>query len=252
MSDVPNRPIRRFPPLRRKPLVVTASALAGACVLALLADVALEHTARERIVRAAACKLRPAGRVSARLDGSLAGLRLLTGEVGSVHIEAEDVRRQGMDLSVAADLYHVTTKGRTSGGTATATLSYAALGNRIGDGMAGLRPQSDGHGGLLLTGTISGVPLPVTVHTGLTAAGDRLTVTPTDVSVLGEDFPVAHLAANPTTSRLAGKLAPRTVAIPQLPSGVRLTGVHTAPDGVELALSLPRSIAGAGNSTCAA
>ena len=64
----------RPPGLRRKPVVVTAAALAAALALTALTDVLIEHTARERIVRAAECRLRPVGRVHADLSGSLAGL----------------------------------------------------------------------------------------------------------------------------------------------------------------------------------
>jgi hypothetical protein len=238
--------------LRRKPLVVTASVVAGVLVLAAVADVLLERTARERIARAARCELSPTGPVSAKLSGSLAGLRLLTGRVGTVHIEAEDVRRNGTSMSVAADLHQVTTKGRTSGGTATATISYDELRKRLGSAAAGLSPGSDGHGGLVLTGTFAGIPLPITVHTRITTAADRLTVAPTDVSVLGEDFPLDRLAARPNTAGLAATLKPRTVKAPELPAGVRLTGTHAGAGGLGLTLSISHSVTSASSKGCSA
>lgn len=232
--------------------MVAACAVAGVLVLASVGDVVLEHVARTRIAEAASCRLRPVGTVRAGLSGSLAGLRLLTGRVGTVHIEADDVRRQGMDIAVAADLRDVTTKGAMSGGTATATVPYADLRSRMGSAAAGLRPSGDGRGGLLLTGTAAGLPLPVTVRTRITTTADAVTVTPLDVSVLGTDFPVAALASHAATKGLAGRLAPRTVQVPPLPSGVRLTGARAGADGLDLSLSVPRTAAGSGHNGCAA
>jgi len=228
---------------RRKPLVVVAAVLAGVLILSGGANVLLARTARQRIERAAMCKLRPAGRITADLSGRLAGLRLLTGTVGTVRIHAQDVRRGGMRMSVVADLRNVTTNGRTAGGTATATVAYDDLRARLGDAAAGLRPGTDGHGKLVLTGTLAGLPLPVTVHTRITVAADRVTVTPTTVSVLGEDFPLDRLAARPDGAGLARRLRPRTVTVPQLPTGVRLETVTAADGGLVMALSLPGSIA---------
>jgi hypothetical protein len=230
--------------------VVAAGTVVGAVILASIGDVVLEHVARGRIARAAACELRPAGAVRASLSGSLAGLRLLTGRVGSVRIEADDVRRQGLDIAVAAELRGVTTKGSMRGGTATATIPYDQLRSRMGTAAAGLRPSGDGRGGLLLTGTAAGVPLPVTVRTRITTSGDAVTVTPLDVSVFGADFPVAGLAAQPATRALAGQLAPRTVQVPPLPSGVRLTGARAGADGLDLTLSVSRTAAGSGHNGC--
>lgn len=252
-ADTPSgTPRGRTRPLRRTPLVVTAAVLVVVTAAAAAADVLIERTARQHIVHAAICRLRPTGPVSASLSGSLAGLRMLTGEVGTVHIEARDVRRNGTALSVTAELHHVTTKGTTSGGTATATIPYAELRKRLGDSVAGLSPGTDGHGGLVLTGTLAGIPLPVTVQTRITTAAGSLTVRPTSVSLLGQDFPVDRLAAQPDTKRLAGRLEPRTVKTPQLPGGVVLTGAHAGDDGLDLTLSLPRTIASAGSKGCAA
>jgi hypothetical protein len=227
-----------FTRLRRTPLLLTAGATAAAVALAGVGDLLLERAARDRIESAAACRLRPSGPVSADLTGTLAGLRLLTGDVGTVRIAAPDVRRDGTSLSVAAVLHGVTTKGAIGGGTATATLSYDQVGSRLGSGAAGLRPSSDGHGGLLLTGTLAGIPLPLTVHARLSTAAGRLTVTPTDVSLLGQDLPVAGLAADRRTAALAARLRPHSVTLPQLPDGVRLVDATTDAEGLRLDLAL--------------
>jgi AcrR family transcriptional regulator len=230
-------PRRRF----RKPLVVTALVVTAALVLTAVADVVVEYTVRHRIAQAAACKLRPSGAVSARFGGTLAGLRLLTGELGTLRISARDVRRDGIAMSVDVELYDVTTKGATSGGRASATVGYAQLGGRLGSAAAGLAPGPDGSGGLVLTGRLAGIPLPLTVHTRLTTTASTLTVTPAYLSLLGADFPLGRASANRTTSALARKLAPRTVRLPGLPAGVRLTGARATGDGIVLTLTLPRS-----------
>ena len=200
---------------------MTAAALAGATALTGVADLLIERIARQHIVHAAMCRLGPSGPVSASLSGSLAGLRILTGEVGTVHIEARGVRRGGTDLSVSADLHHVTTKGTTSGGAATATISYGELRKRLGGSAAELVPGTDGHGGLVLTGTLAGIPLPLTVHTALSTGADRITVRPTDVSVFGQDIPLDRLAARPGAEGLADRLGPRTVRTAPTPRGRR-------------------------------
>lgn len=229
---------RRSP---RGPRVITAMVLVGVLALTALADVVVERTARDRIARAAACKLRPSGAVSARIGGAFAGLRLLTGDVGTVRISARDVRRDGIALTVAAELHDVTTKGATSGGWASATVGYGQLGKRLGSAAAGLAPGPDGAGGLVLTGRLAGIPLPITVHTRLTTTPDTLTVTPWYLSLFGENFQLDPASPNRKTSSLARRLAPRTVRLPGLPAGVRLTGARATGDGIVLTLVLPRS-----------
>jgi hypothetical protein len=117
---------------RRRTLVVTSAVAAGAVLLAGVGDVVIEHVARERLVSAATCRLHPAGRVSADLTGTLAGLRQLTGDVGTVRISARDVRRGGLGMSVEAELHGVTTKGTSTGGSATATVPYGRLAGQLG------------------------------------------------------------------------------------------------------------------------
>jgi hypothetical protein len=242
-SPRPRRPwpLRRPRPLSRKAALVAGAGTVALAVLAGAGNVLLAQTARRHIVNAAVCRLSPVGRVSAHLSGSLAGLRLLTGDVGTVRISAEDVRRDGTSLSVAAELRGVTTKGHSSGGSATATIGYDQLAKRLGGGIAGLRPGPDGSGGLTLTGTLAGIPLPVTVRTRITTGAQQLTVAPTGIVVFGQDFPVDRLSASPQTSALAGRLAPRTVEVPQLPAGVRLTGASAGAGGLRLTLAISGS-----------
>lgn len=237
---------------RRKPLIVTAAVAAALVVGAGAADVAVEHAARGRIVDAAACRLKTTGPVSADLTSTFAGLRVVTGNLGSVHIAARNVRRDGTDLDVAADLHDVTTDGTTSGGSATATIGYGelqkrltGLGDDLSEDVEGLKAGSDS-GGLVLTGRVGRFGLPVTVHTRLTTAKDSLTVTPTTVTVLGQDVPVGELASMPGASGVADRLGPHTVRLPELPAGVRLSGAHADAEGLTLALAVDRGPAGRG------
>ncbi|WP_188281346.1 LmeA family phospholipid-binding protein [Streptomyces sp. CBMA29] len=236
---------RRSAP-RRRPLVVTAAVAALLAGTATAVDLAVEHTARGRIAEAVACRLKPSGPVTAELTSAFAGLRVLTGNLGSAHIAADGVRRDGTEVKVTVDLHDVSTDGTTSGGTATATIAYAELQKRLAarDGkVAGLTVGGEG-GGLVLTGGIGGLRLPVTVHTRVTTGKDSLTVTPTTVRVLGRDVAVADLASMPGGGDLAARLGPHTVALPELPDGVTLTGARTDGTGLALALDLARGAAG--------
>jgi hypothetical protein len=234
-------PAGRASALRRRPLLAGGCAVLALAMLAGVGDVLIERTARHRIVAAATCRLKPVGHVSAQLSGSMAGLRMLTGEVGTVRIRAQDVERDGTRLSVAAEVRGVTTKGGSSGGSAVATIPYDQVSERLGGGIAGLRPRADGPHGLALTGTLAGIPLPVTVRARISASGQELTVTPTDVAILGEDFTVDRLSSSPRTAALAGSLGPRTVPVPELPSGVSFTAFTAASDGLRLSLAISRS-----------
>ncbi|MER5488092.1 DUF2993 domain-containing protein [Streptomyces sp. NPDC002812] len=231
--------------LRRTPVLVTAgitAALAGVFV----ADVVVEHTAQERIARAAGCRLQARGPVTAELSGTFAGLRALTGQVGSVHLAAEGVRRADTDMDIKADLYDVTRDGGMSGGRATATIPYEALQKRLaesGDAAAGAEGLTVGGDakGLTLTGTVGGLGLPVTVHASTSATPTGVTITPTTVTVLGRELPIATVSGLPGASGLAERLAPRTVDVGELPEGVSLTGVRTTGDGLTLDASLAKS-----------
>ncbi|MFE9560427.1 LmeA family phospholipid-binding protein [Streptomyces sp. NPDC006487] len=233
--------------LRRTPALIAAGTVIT-LVGVFVADVAVEHSAQDRIARAAGCRLQARGPVTAELSGAFAGLRALTGQVGSVHLAAEGVRRADTDMDIKADLYDVTRDGGISGGRATATIPYEALQKRLADseeaaaGAEGLTVGGDAKG-LTLTGTVGTLGLPVTVHatTSTTAAG--LTITPTTVTVLGRELPIATVSGLPGAAGLAERLAPRTVEVGDLPEGVSLTGARTTGAGLSLDASLAKSAA---------
>lgn len=233
--------------LRRTPVLVTAG-VATALAAVFVADTVVEQTARDRIARAAGCRLEARGPVTAELSGAFAGLRALTGQVGSVHLAARGVHRADTDMDIKADLYDVTRDGGMSGGRATATIPYEALQKRLADsgetaaGTEGLTVGGDAKG-LTLTGTVGGLGLPITVHASTSATATGLTITPTTVTVLGRELPIATVSGLPGAAGLAERLAPRTVDVGDLPDGVRLTGARTTGAGLTLDASLAKSAA---------
>lgn len=233
--------------LRRTPALIAAGTVT-ALVGVFVADVAVEHTAQDRIARAAGCRLQARGPVTAELSGAFAGLRALTGQVGSVHLAAEGVRRADTDMDIKAELHDVTRDGGISGGRATATIPYEALQKRLAasgeaaSGADGLTVGGDAKG-LTLTGTVGGLGLPVTVHASTSATAAGLTITPTTVTVLGRELPIATVSGLPGAAGLAERLAPRTVDVGDLPEGVSLTGARTTGAGLSLDASLARSAA---------
>lgn len=219
-------------------------AIAGATVLILAAaalgvDLTVEQVAQQRVVSAASCRLAPSGHVSAELTSSFAGLRVVTGDLGTIRLSADDVRREGLTVDVRADLHHVTTKGTTSGGTATATVGYDQLQQRLGSQAKDLSVGSR-NGQLVLTGKLGPIALPISVETTMKTGTDSITVTPTSVDVLGQSVPVSELANLPGADKLRTQLAPHTVALPELPANAVLTGARATDDGLQLQFSLPR------------
>jgi len=224
---------------RRHKLV--AAALATAVTLgATGADLAIEHVADQRMARAISCRLRPAGPVRARFSDPVAGLEALTGTLGTGQIDADGIHRAGTDLNLRIVLHDVTTKGSYSTGTATATIPYASLQQRLGQGKnSSLTLGTDGTG-LTLTTTAGQLGFPITVNTALSVTPHSLTITPTTITLLGQQLPVtalAHLLPN-ASSALTSRLAPHTINVAQLPAGTELTSAHTSPAGLSLVLTL--------------
>ncbi|MFI5980104.1 LmeA family phospholipid-binding protein [Streptomyces sp. NPDC051555] len=240
-------------PMLRRPVPVLIAVGLTLTAAGAVTDLTVEHIARQRIEQAAACRLSPAGTVTADLLDPLAGLRSLTGDLGTVRVEARRVRHADTEMDVRADLRDVTTDGATSGGTATASVPYAALQKRLADAAPGMTVGGDGNG-LTLTGRAGtgALSLPVTVHAGVTATADSLTVTPTTVTVLGRTMPIDALAGLPGASAFTGELAPRTVPVGELPDGARLTGARADASGLAVSLSLSRTTGTTTGGKCAA
>ncbi|CAM5661384.1 hypothetical protein SAVIM338S_06782 [Streptomyces avidinii] len=233
---------------RRTP-VLAAAGLATVLAAALgTTDVVVARSAQDRIARAAGCRLEAGGPVSAELTGAFAGLRALTGEVGSLHLAARGVRRADTEMDVEADLHDVTRDGAVGGGRATATIPYTSLQKRLDDSARadgedsaeGMKVGGDAKG-LTLTGTVGRLGLPVTVRASTSTTANSLTITPTTVTVLGRELPIASLSGLPGTDGLAERLAPRTVDVGDLPDGVHLTGARPTGAGLSLDASVAPS-----------
>ncbi|MCY0943249.1 LmeA family phospholipid-binding protein [Streptomyces antarcticus] len=242
---------------RRKTLVITAACLVAATVAATATDLVVRSRVEERVVSAASCRLHARGPVTAELDSSFAGLRALTGSVGTVRVKAEGVRRQGTEMDVEAVLEDVTRDGAGAGGTAEATVPYSGLQNRLGgggegsgggDAAAGMTVGSDGKN-LVLSGSAGDLGLPVTVRTTLSTTADSLTVTPATIGVFGRDIPVDRVSSLPGASAFTDRLAPRTVRLDDLPAGVELTGAHAGGAGLVLSFSLNEETLGRSGGT---
>ncbi|MGW6685307.1 LmeA family phospholipid-binding protein [Streptomyces sp. NPDC054961] len=234
--------------LRRTPVLVTAGIATALAVALCTTDVVVAHSAQDRIARAAGCRLQADGPVSAELTGTFAGLRALTGEVGSLHLAAQGVRRADTEMSVEADLHDVTRDGAVGGGRATATIPYGSLQKHLADSApagdadaaADMKVGGDAKG-LTLTGTVGRLGLPVTVRASTSTTANSLTITPTTVTVLGRELPIASLSGLPGAADLAERLAPRTVDVGDLPDGVRLTGSRPTSAGLSLDVSVAPS-----------
>lgn len=223
----------------RRTLQLTAVGVTLAGLAAAFAtDAVVAHTAEQRISRAIRCGLNPTGPVTAQLSDTFAGLDTLSGTLGTVHVTANGVRKAGTDMNIDAVLHGVTTYGATTGGTATATIPYPALRQHLGSASTFVTFGTDGTD-LVLAGTLGGLGLPVNVATTVTTTGDTLTITPTSVTVLGQQLPVSALTSMPGGSGLAGSLKPYTVHLPGLPAGAQLTTAHPDQTGLALQLAIP-------------
>ncbi|MER5793358.1 DUF2993 domain-containing protein [Streptomyces sp. NPDC001980] len=234
--------------IRRTPLIL-AFGLCTLIVAAAAVDLTAGGTAQRRVARAVACRLTPTGPVTAQLTDSLAGLRVLTGHLGTVRVTADGVHRGGTDMNVEAVLRNVTAHGATDGGSATATITYRTLGKRMGGAAAGMSVGAEGTG-LALSGTPAGTGLPVTVHTAIATTSDSLTITPTRVSMFGRAVPVSTLSSVPSASGLAQSLEPRTITLPDLPARARLDAARPDSTGLVLRFSIPHT-AGLSKATAA-
>ncbi|MBT2450757.1 LmeA family phospholipid-binding protein [Streptomyces sp. ISL-43] len=220
---------------RRTLLLGSACALTLAVAAVAAADAYVEGKVERRVSEALACRLDTDKGVDAELEGTLAGLGALTGTVGTVRVTAGGVHHQGTDFDFVATLRGVSTDGRIDGGSATATVAYGQLAAKSGDEGQGMELGTDGSR-LTVTGGAGG--LPVTVVADLSTTANSVTITPATVSLLGRQVPVETLSAIPGAARIAGKLEPRTVEIPDLPEGARLTGAHAGAAGLVLDFAL--------------
>ncbi|MFJ3695522.1 DUF2993 domain-containing protein [Streptomyces sp. NPDC090052] len=225
--------------LRRRRNLVAAVLAAVVTLGATGTDLAIEHVADQRMARTISCRLKPAGPVRAQFLDPVAGLKALTGTLGTAQIDADGIHRAGTDLNLRIVLHDVSTKGTYGAGTATATIPYASLQQRLSKGKDSTLTLGTDGTGLTLNTSAGSSGLPVTVHTRLTVTPRSLTITPTTIDLMGRQLPVSALAHLPKASAgLTSRLAPHTIKLPQLPAGTELAAAHTDPSGLSLVLAL--------------
>lgn len=161
---------------------------------------------------------------------------VLTGELDRVSVRAADVKRGDVRAAeVDAELSQV----RLPGGQ-PARVGALDLSIRVGfdalPGTAGERPvHYRGVGGLLAvetTAPMAGQQLPVTVLARPAIDAGRLTVTPTEIEVLGMRRPAgAKLVERLTGGRDLSR------PLPTLPAALSWQGVDVADDGLRLRLT---------------
>ena len=203
--------IRRIPLNRRTGLMAGGALLCLTATAAVVGNASIEHRVESRVAAAADCRIQPSGNVTASLDGTFAGLEALSGKADSVTVHASDVNRHGVDVDVDATLHDVKNNGTTQGGTATVTASYDKL-TQYFNGKSNARDVtvgSDGTGLAFSTTTKQGVP--VTIHATLKTTDDSLSVTPTDITLLGRTVPVDTVSRFSGSSGIADRLEPKTV-----------------------------------------
>ncbi|MET9862865.1 LmeA family phospholipid-binding protein [Streptomyces smyrnaeus] len=217
----------------RRTVLVPAAALVTVLTAGGGANAFVEHKAQERVAEEARSRLGSNADVHAELTDPLAGLKTLTGQVGTVRINADGVRHEGTSFAVDAALHGVSTDGSATSGSATVTVGYDELAERLPKPLRGMKPGTDGSH-LTLSGTVGGLGVPVSVLNKVSADPDGLTVTPDSVRVMGQRMKLDTLTSLPGMERFADDLGPRTVGLGRLPEGVRLTDAKPADDGLAL------------------
>ncbi|NSC25401.1 DUF2993 domain-containing protein [Streptomyces albus subsp. chlorinus] len=217
----------------RRVLVVSTAALAAVVAAGGGANAVIEHKAQERAADEARSQLGTASGVRAELTDPLAGLKTLTGRVGTVRIRADRVERAGTSFAVDAALHGVSTDGNATSGSATVTVGYDELAERLPEPVRGMKPGTDGKH-LTLSGTVGGTGIPLTVLNKVSAAPEGLRVAPEGVRVMGQDVRMSTLTSLPGMEGFADRLGPRTVDLGGLPEGVRPTGAEATRDGLAL------------------
>ncbi|MFI7433658.1 LmeA family phospholipid-binding protein [Micromonospora haikouensis] len=221
---------------RRRAALLTAACVAVLVTVAVVADRWVARTAAQRLSDRLACAADLDRSPKVDLGGFPVLPGVLTGELDRVSVRAADVTRGDVRAAeVDAELSQVRLPGEQS-----ARVGALDLRIRVGfealPGTVGERPvHYRGVGGLLAvetTAPMAGQQLPVTVLARPAIDAGRLTVTPTEVEVLGMRRPAgAKLVERLTGGRDLSR------PLPALPAGLSWQGVDVADDGLRLRLT---------------
>ncbi|MEV7171629.1 DUF2993 domain-containing protein [Streptomyces sp. NPDC093224] len=212
------------PAPRRRGRALVAACAAGALLLALpVTDMLARGLAEDRLAE------RIAGRqpgLAGPPEVSIAGTPFLLQASRDVFPEVRvraDATAGGARIKADVTLDHVVRTGdsyRADSATARFTAPYATL----GDGPDGSTTVSDaGDGRLLIRRTVLGAPLVLTADVELRAG--VVSLRPASASVAGR--PV-----DPANPLIAQALARQTRTLPELPLGLRASGISVGADGV--------------------
>ncbi|MEU8025303.1 MULTISPECIES: LmeA family phospholipid-binding protein [Micromonospora] len=221
---------------RRRAALLAAACVAVLATVAVVADRWVARTAAQRLSDRLACAAGLDRSPTVDLGGFPVLPGVLTGELGRVSVRAADVTRGDVRAAeVDAELSQVRLPGEQP-----ARVGALDLRIRVGfdalPGTVGERPvHYRGVGGLLAvetTAPMAGQQLPVTVLARPAIDAGRLTVTPTEIEVLGMRRPAgAKLVERLTGGRDLSR------PLPALPAGLSWQGVDVADDGLRLRLT---------------
>ncbi|MEV7580562.1 LmeA family phospholipid-binding protein [Streptomyces erythrochromogenes] len=214
------RPAR---PRRRRALI--AAGLAGVLLLALpVTDSVARRLAEERLAdRIELKQTNLVGRPDVSIEGLPFLLRAARETYPEVRVRADAKTDRGSPVKADVTFDHVSREGdgyRADSASARFTAPYSSLGG----GPDGDTLVSDaGNGQLLIRRTVLGAPVVLTA--GVELHDGVVSLRPTAASVAGR-------AMDPASPLIAQALARQTRTLPELPLGLRPSGVSVGADGV--------------------
>ncbi|MFJ9763367.1 DUF2993 domain-containing protein [Streptomyces erythrochromogenes] len=214
------RPAR---PRRRRALI--AAGLAGVLLLALpVTDSVARRLAEERLAdRIELKQTNLVGRPDVSIEGMPFLLRAARETYPEVRVRADAKTDRGSPVTADVTFDHVSREGdgyRADSASARFTAPYSSLGG----GPDGDTLVSDaGNGQLLIRRTVLGAPVVLTA--GVELHDGVVSLRPTAASVAGR-------AMDPASPLIAQALARQTRTLPELPLGLRPSGVSVGADGV--------------------
>ncbi|EEP69917.1 hypothetical protein MCAG_00244 [Micromonospora sp. ATCC 39149] len=239
---------------RRRAALLTAACVAVLLAVAVVADRWVARTAAQRLSDRLACAAGLDRPPRVDLGGFPVLPGVLAGELGRVSVRATDVRRGDVRAAeVDAELSRVRLPGAQPARVGELDLrvrvGFDALPGAVGDRPVRYR-ATDGLLAVETTAAMAGQQLPVTVLARPAIDAGRLTVTPTEVEVLGMRRPAgAKLVDRLTGGRDLSR------PLPALPAGLNWQGVDVTDDGLRLRLTgrdltLPANGDGRRDGTC--
>ncbi|MFE0582798.1 DUF2993 domain-containing protein [Streptomyces sp. NPDC058874] len=219
----PDGPAAR-PTRPRHRRALTAAGLAAVLLLALpVTDSVARDLAEKRLAdRISARQANLAGRPDVSIEGVPFLLQAARERYPEVRVRADATTDRGTPVTADITFDDVSREGdgyRADSASARFTAPYSSL----ADGTDGTRISDAGNGQLLISRSVLGAPVVLTA--GLELHDGVLSLRPTAASVAGR-------ALDPASPLIAQALARQTRTLPELPLGLRPSGVSVGADGV--------------------